>query len=75
MSVMRLSRLLLLGAIGYGINAFLRTQRGKEVKNDLMHRMDGWKKEVENLVSNIKSRRSTTTSVDSSIDSSVGSMY
>ncbi|WP_276131697.1 hypothetical protein [Polluticoccus soli] len=72
---MRLSRLLLLAAIGYGINAFLKTQRGKDVKNDLMHRVDGWKKDVENLVSNIKNRKSTTSSVDSSIDSSVGSMY
>lgn len=72
---MRLSRLLLLGAIGYGINAFLKTQRGKEIKDDLMHRMDGWKKEVEHLVSNIKNKRSATSSVETPVDSSIGPMY
>ncbi|MCD6064724.1 MAG: hypothetical protein K0R82_2635 [Flavipsychrobacter sp.] len=72
---MRLSRLLLLAGIGYGINAFLKTQRGKEMKDNLTHRMDGWRKEVETLVSNIKNRRSSTSSVDSPVDNSVGSMY
>jgi hypothetical protein len=72
---MRLSRLLLLAGIGYGINAFLKTQRGKEMKDNLTHRMDGWRKEVETLVSNIKNRRSSTSSVDTPVDNSVGSMY
>jgi len=70
---MRLSRLLLLAGIGYGINAFLKTQRGKNLKSDLMHRMDGWKKDVENLVSS--SRNRTSTVVDTPVENNIGSMY
>lgn len=70
---MRLSRLLLLAGIGYGINAFLKTQKGKDLKNDLVHRMDGWKKEVENLVSS--TRNKTSTAVDTPVENNIGSMY
>lgn len=57
---MKLTRLLLLAGVAYGINAFLKTPKGKTIKNDLMHRMDGWKKEVENLASKKTSKNPIT---------------
>ena len=56
---MRLSRLLLLGGVAYVVNEFLKTPKGQVVKKDLADKMDGWKREVENMVTNMRNKKTS----------------
>jgi hypothetical protein len=72
---MRLSRLLLLGGIAYVVNEFFKTPKGQVVKKDLADKMDGWKRDVENMVAGMRSKKSNTVAETQDIGSDVSSIY
>ena len=49
----------MLGGGAYVVNEFLKTPKGQVVKKDLADKMDGWKREVENMVTNMRNKKTS----------------